>query len=491
MTYYSRIDQRGWSRNDEGPWGPAVVHFFELMRGRSWILVVCALAGAGAGLVGKYVLPAKYEASTQLLFDPRGFKLFNNDLTIGNYDANAAINFVESQMGVLRSERVLSRLVQTACFEAGKADPAAYGLAGKCPRTDAKGDWDAALALLRRSLTVKRAERSFVVDVAMSGPSPEIAARRSSGIVAAYIEEDAATRNDAAARLTADLSSRLDTLRAALAQSEAKAERYRRDKNLVRVGDRLLVEQQLAAATTALNDSQVKFDRASARLKQIESAAQNPNALGALGAEADTRALSQLLDQRNRALVEIAPLAARVGARHPALVAARSSLSQLERAIATEMRAIRFAAHADVSRARNEQQILAQTVASLSTKVTHARQSEIELREISQEVDANRKLLESFETRSREAKEFGRIDTGNLRIVSMARAPERQRLAPKMAIFGGLGMFVGLLLGFAVLAAMALVSLLRSSARPAPPSAPQPLPQSYMPIEVPVRYRFG
>ena len=251
------------------------------------------------------------------------------------------------------------------------------------------------------------------------------------------------------------------------------------------------MEQQLAAATTALNDSQVKFDRASARLKQIESAAQNPNALGALGAEADTRALSQLLDQRNRALVEIAPLSARVGARHPALVAARSSLSQVEKAIATEMRAIRFAARADVSRARNEQQILSQTVAGLTTKVTHARQSEIELREISQEVDANRKLLESFETRSREAKEFGRIDAGNLRIVSMARAPERQRLAPKMAIFGGLGMFVGLLLGFAVFAAIALVNLLRPAAAPTPRPAPQPLPQSYMPIEVPVRYRFG
>ena len=315
MTYYSRIDQSDWSQSGAGPWGPAVAHFFELVRARSWVLVVCALVGVGAGLVGKYVLPAKYESSTQLLFDPRGFKLFNNDLTIGNYDANAAINFVESQMGVLQSERVLSRLVQTACFEAGKADPAAYGLEGKCPVTDAKGDWDATLSLLRRSLTVKRAERSFVVDVTMNGPTPDIAARRASGIVAAYLEEDSATRNDAASRLTADLSGRLETLRTALAQSEAKAERYRRDKNLVRVGDRLLVEQQLAAATTALNDSQVKFDRASARLKQIESAAQNPSALGALGAEADTRALSQLLEQRNKTLVEIAPLAARVGAR--------------------------------------------------------------------------------------------------------------------------------------------------------------------------------
>jgi len=491
MTYYSKIDQTSWSQNaGGGPWGPAVAHFFELVRGRSWVLIACALAGASAGLIGKYVLPTKYESSTQLLFDPRGFKLFNNDLTIGNYDANAAINYVESQMGVLQSERVLSRLVQTACFDAEKSDAAAYGLANACPKTDAKGDWDAVLTVLRRALTVKRAERSFVVDVGMTGPTPEIAARRASGIVAAYLEEDAATRNDAAARLTADLSSRLETLRTAVAQSEAKAERYRRDKNLIRVGDRLLVEQQLASATTALNDTQVKLDRASAKLKQIDAASQSPNTLGALGADADTRALSQLLDQRNRALVEIAPMAGRLGARHPALVAARSSLSQLDRAIATETRAIRFAARADVARAKSEEQILANTVASLSTKVTQARQSEIELREIAQEVDANRKLLESFETRSREAKEFGRIDTGNLRIVSMARAPERQKLAPKMAIFGGLGMFVGLLLGFAALAGVALVKMLRTGGFNAPP-ANQPLPPSYMPIEVPVRYRFG
>lgn len=489
MTYYSRIDPPGWAQNG-GPWGPAVGQFFDLVRSRPWVLLACAIAGAAVGVVGKYALPTKYESSTQLLFDPRGFKLFSNDLTIGNYDANAAINFVESQMGVLQSERVLSRLAQTACFEAGKADPGTYGLEGKCPKTDARGDWDATLDLLRRSLSVKRAERSFVVDVTMSGPSPEIAARRASGVVAAYLEEDAATRNDAAARLTADLSGRLETLRGALAQSEAKAERYRRDKNLIRVGDRLLVEQQLSAATTALNDSQIKFDRASARQKQIEAAAQSPNALGALGADADTRALSQLLDQRNKALVEIAPLAARVGARHPLLVSARSGLTQIDRAISAEMRAIRFAARADLARARGEQQILANTVASLSAKVTQARQSEIELREIAQEVDANRKLLESFETRSREAKEFGRIDTGNLRIVSMARAPEGQRLGPKMAIFGGLGMFVGMLFGFALLAGAAFIGFLRAGGSHARPAL-QPLPQFHMPIEVPVRYHFG
>jgi len=72
----------------------------------------------------------------------------------------------------------------------------------------------------------------------------------------------------------------------------------------------------------------------------------------------------------------------------------------------------------------------------------------------------------------------------------MARAPEPQRLAPKMAIFGGLGMFLGLIFGFAILAATTLIGLLRAGGATSAPSN-RPLPQSYMPIEVPVRYRFG
>jgi hypothetical protein len=51
-------------------------------------------------------------------------------------------------------------------------------------------------------------------------------------------------------------------------------------------------------------------------------------------------------------------------------------------------------------------------------------------------------------------------------------------------------MFVGLLVGLATLAAMMLANMLRAGGLKAPP-ANQPLPQSYMPIEVPVRYRFG
>lgn len=458
-----------------GPWQSALDTLLTQMRRRLWAIAACGLACGVGGVAVKSYLPATYTATAQLLFDPRGLKVFNNDLTTGLYDANSAINFVESQMGVIQSERVLSRVMEAECAAARKTLPTdgstpkprepTLAFTRLCPGVSPNGDWAKALHALQRALIVKRNERSFVVDVSASGPTPELAAHLASAVVAAYADEDNATRSEAAGKLTSDLGGRLEVLRQTLRESEARVEHYRRDKNLIRVGDKLLVEQRLAAATAALNDSQSRLDRASARVKQLEAAPRTASALGALGAEADTRALLVLVERRSALLVELAPLAARLGDRHPMLLEIRSRLAEVDKSIAAEMTAIRSAGRADLARARGEQTSLEKTVNDLSAKATQARQSEIELRTLEQAVEANRKLLESFETRSREAGEFGRIDSANLRVVSVARAPETQRLLPRLILWGGIGLVLGVILALAGVAVLALLDLGRRAAQ--------------------------
>ena len=477
------------------PWRSAFAALISQGRRWKWAIAGCGLAFAVAGAGLKAYLPTTYTATAQLLFDPRGLKVFNNDLTSGLHDANAAINFVESQMGVIQSERVLSRVMDSECAASrkalksdadGRASGPVLAFTRLCPGVGANGDWAKTLQALRRALSVKRAERSFVVDVSATGPTPALAAHLASAVVTAYVNEENATRTDAASKLTGDLGGRLEALRLSLQESEAKAEHYRRDKNLIRLGDRLLVEQRLTAATAALNETQARIDRASARVKQLDAAPRTASALGALGAEADTRALLVLAERRNAILVELAPLAARLGERHPALMEARSRLAETDKSIGVEMTAIRNAARADLARARGEHASIEKTVNELSAKVTQARQSEIELRTLEQAVDANRKLLESFETRSREAGEFGRIDSGNLRVVSVARAPETQRLAPRLILWGGVGLVLGLILAAAAVALSALLAI----AKPVAPLRHRGLPEGavYMGPRPVVRY---
>ena len=448
------------------PWRSTFERLWTLFKRRWWVMVLCGLLGAGLGVLARWYMPTKYSATAQLLFDPHGIKVFQNDLKITQYDANAGINFVESQMGVLQSERVYSRVITSLCGD-GKpqADgkpaprPASYAsFRNICPWSNQPDAWAKALSDLRRLMTIRRTERSFVVDVTAIGRSPELAAQLAGEVVAAYTAEEAETRAEATSRLTGELSASLATLRGALGSAEARADVYRRNKNLIRVADRLLVEQRLAAATAAMNDSQTRLDRSSARMKQIESASNAPSALGALGADADTRTLLAMIERRNAVLVELAPLAARAGARHPALVEVRSRLSEIDRSIAAEMTVIRTAARADLARSRSEQVNLAATVADLSDKLTAARQAEIELRALDQEVAASRKLVESFETRVREATEFGRIETANLRLVSKARAPQTEYLRPKLISWSIVGFVIGLILALVGMMASVLMT---------------------------------
>jgi uncharacterized protein involved in exopolysaccharide biosynthesis len=480
MTYMADGD-RNWIALSAGsnPWPAPLIYLFKQLRRSLWVIVAMGVVGGALGLGAKLLWPSKYTATEQLLFDPQGLRIFPGDLTTGRFDANVAINFVESQMSVILSERVLSRVIDRECSRR-KLEPSEEAfVVGKEPISDDTHPCEAlglnvdqakAFAVLRRNVVVKRPERSFVVDVSASARTPELAAHLASSVVAAYLAEDARARAEAANRLNSELSGRLETLRKAVEEADAKAEAYRSDRNLVRIGDRLIVEQKLNDATASFNAAVARTDRVAARAKQIEAAPHTASALGALGADADTRTLAGLMDRRATLLVELAPLAARLGARHPLLVDARNRVAEVDRSISSEFNGIVSAARADLLRARTEQDGLERTVNELGAKVARARQAEIELHALEQEAEANRKLLASFETRSREAREFGRIDNGNLRVVSNAREPETRQILPGLALWAALGLVVGSILacGFVTLAALFRYGVASLTAHEAP-----------------------
>jgi uncharacterized protein involved in exopolysaccharide biosynthesis len=345
-------------------------------------------------------------------------------------------------MGVLRSERVLSRALDRECAATLGADKFAF--LRYCPGGP-NADYARALQALYREITIARTERSYVVDVTVTESSPELAARLAQSLVKSYLDEDAATRAAQTQALTANLAGRLETLRQTLRESEDKAETYRREHKLIRVGDKLMVEQQLAVASAALADSRSRLDRVRARVRQLDKTPSSALALSGFGADVDTHALIELAERRDAARVDVAALAGTLGARNPAMRDARAKLSETERALSLETAAVRAAALSELTQATNEDANLSATVAELSVQMEGARQAEIELSAMNQEVEANRKLLTSFETRSREASEFGRVESEKVRVVSMARAPQAHRGLLKMGMWGGVGFVLGLL----------------------------------------------
>jgi uncharacterized protein involved in exopolysaccharide biosynthesis len=122
--------------------------------------------------------------------------------------------------------------------------------------------------------------------------------------------------------------------------------------------------------------------------------------------------LSTLMDHRQISLATVAQMSATLGDRYPTLAAEREKLDAL---------------NAQVKDKLNE--------------IEAARKAEIELKVLQADANSSRKIFEAFETRYREASEFGRLKASNVRVISLARAPTAMNLTKSMilwSVFGGI-----------------------------------------------------
>ncbi|WP_029076865.1 GumC family protein [Kaistia adipata] len=451
----------GRATEQAGPWPQALDALGAALRRWLWAIVIAGIAFGALGMAAKTLLPKRYSATAQFLIDPRGNPVFPGDLSSPQYDANSQIGIVESQMRVITSERVLSRVLDDTSLMADLAEVSETAEAPlepmpQRPEVDATGGKARALAALQRSLSVQRAERSYVVDVTATARTPALAARLANAVVEAYVAEDAANRAETAKRLTDELTSRLASLRQRLSDAQQRAEQYRLAQGLVSTGDRLVVEQKLAEAISELGMAQLKLDQATSRAAQLDSSSHD---VGMLGSNEDTRSLLVLIERQNTAQEELAALTMRLGARHPALAEARERVEAINRRIDVELGRIKAAAAAEMERARTTQQALARSVETLSAAVAKTQQAKIEMRTLEQEVESNRALLESFQTRALQLGEFGRIDPGAVRIVSVAQPPPESRGLKGMLVWGVFSGLLGVILATVLVTFRAMLTL--------------------------------
>ncbi|WP_018181862.1 GumC family protein [Kaistia granuli] len=471
------IGKANGASGDAGPWPMAFAILVKTLRRWIWIILAAGIVFGLLAVVAKSLMPQRYTATAQFLLDPRGLPIFPGDLSVAQFDANSQIGVVESQMRIITSERVLSKvLADEALMDALMPRDGGEGTAPADPMPlrpslDVSGNKAAALTVLQRAISVQRAERSFVIDVTATARTPVLAAELANAVVKAYLEEDAANRGEAAKRLTDELTGRLETLRQRLRDSEAKANSFRIESGLISTGDRLVVEQKLAEAVTELSAAQLRLDQATSRAAQLDSAQRD---LGMLGANDDMRSLTPLIERQNAARENIAVLAARLGDRHPALSEARDRLEEIGRRIDVELGWIKQAAQADLERARTTQQALSRSVATFSDQVAKTQQAKLEMRALEQEVETNRTLLESFKTRALQVGEFGRIDPGAVRIVSVAQPPPERRGLKGLVLWGAFGAVMGMILAAAFATFKAMLSIGAAMSRGAASAGARP-----------------
>ncbi|MGL5361420.1 MAG: GumC family protein, partial [Bosea sp. (in: a-proteobacteria)] len=429
-----------------------------LWRGKLWILLLGLIGAVIGALLGGLVTP-RYQSTAQLIIDPRDLRVLQNEVSPNAINNDSTTAYLESQARIIASDTVKNRVIDreklmldpefgggTSVSPLRKALES-FGLAG--PETAKTNPKLAALYLLDRMVTVRRGERTFVIDITATTQDPAKSARIANALATAYLDDQTEVRSEVALRASTTLNARLEELRNRLRQAEDKAERYKEANNIIGAGGKLINEDQLIQVNTELAKLRTRVAETKAKYDQTLLTRASSVEAGSVPEAVASNTMTALRAQLGAALNKEADLLASLGARHPLLAAAQQQVRDARRQISEELTRISQAAKAEYDRVRAAEKQLMDRIEDLKRGQVTASRSFVQLREIERDVESSRAIYDSFLRRARETGELVGIDTTNARIIGFAVPPQARTGISRrvLAILGGIaGLGLGTLL---------------------------------------------
>jgi uncharacterized protein involved in exopolysaccharide biosynthesis len=418
------------------------------------------LAALLVAVILELVITPRYRATIQIFLAPADLRLIEKSVLPAAQASDANVMQVESETRVLTSDRVLRRVVRSEHLTDDSEFQlrSAWGLdalidslrstAAARPEQTKTVDRELdALRLLQRKINAKRAERTYVVDVMVESSDPGKSARIANAIGAAYVDEQADARAEAARRATESLSARLNEQRERVRQAEEQVELYKAQHNIVGPVARPVDEQQLTELNNQLIVAQGRTAETKARYEQVLQLRRAGLDQGSIPEAVQSSTLGLLRDQYGTIARQEANLAAELGPRHPSVIEARAQLSKAQQQIGDETARIAEASRIGYERALANENALASSLAILKQRAIDTGLASVKLRELEREAEASRVVYQSFLVRTREISEQERLDTANVRILADAEPPQGRSWPPRRMLMLPALLMLGLLGG--------------------------------------------
>lgn len=405
----------------------------------AWRLTVAFLALVLAVLCAAVIplLPQKYTSQTSLYFDPRQPGL--PDGQQAPVAPELILTMIDSQTQILSSGKVLGRVVEALKLD---RDPQFDGGAtGETARY-------IATATLQKALVIAREASTYVVTLKVTTGDAQKSALIANQIVTSFMEEESKSAASVYHSANTALDSRLDDLRQQVLDAEKAVETYRADNDMVAVEGNLISDKRLTALNDLLVTAQQKTIDAKARADSVDKlsfedvvSTSRPDALNST-----SNSLTNLRQQYAALAATVGSLESQLGARHPRLLAARSSLESLAGEIRSELQRLATSAKADYQQAQKAQQDVAKELAVQKALQVNTSGKLVELNELERKATAARGIYEALMKRSGQTSEDQSLTQTNIRVISEAEPPLKAD-GPSRKVMMVAGFIAGALLG--------------------------------------------
>ena len=411
---------------------------------RQWLTGLSVLLLALAIGVAIIIFSApRYTASTTILLDPRLGKIVGVDPSTPGFVADSST--IDSQLKLLTSQTVLARVATTLHLDqAPEFSGSKFSLSrlfGTAPASETGAD----LKALETAITIKRPERTYLVEISATAATPERAAAIANGVAEAYNEDQVSSRVVGARNDAKFVREKREQLHKQIENADRRIEAYKGANNIVSTDGLRSNEQQVTDLTRELGTARGRVSELKARADQIAAIVRS----GRFDASADalkSPAIERLRGSQADTERELAKLSQTLGPRHPAVQEAQAQVQRVRELIASELGRLRQSAEIEYkTENRNEQQLVAE-LDRIKRQATDSSSKLVPLRQMEREVDALRASDERF-ARISDTLTQQEADTPPARIISQARppvSPSWPRRSLILGIAGAVGGFFGL-----------------------------------------------
>ena len=450
-----------------------LAEFFSVLRRRMGQMLLTLAIIMGLAFLYLFIAPSKYQASSSLLIDPRLGRGLGADPAQSNFSQDASS--IDSQVKLLSSQAVLARVIksekldQDPEFGGGTGGGGLRVLLGLAPKEGPKDTSDIVMKALSEAITIKRPERTYVVEIQVTAKDPVKAANIANAVGRAYIEDQIESRIESAGSDAKWVRQRLELVQKQIQDAENKVEAYKTANRIVTTDGLRSNEQQVADLTKELGFARARASEAKAKLDQFQRVAREGRI------DASTEALKSPTIERLRAQQadierEIAKLGNTLGMRHPAMVESLAQGAKVRRLIEEELQRIRTGAQNDYQVAHNNETQLEREIERLKGASNTTSKTLVPLRQLERDVESLRASYDKF-ARIQDNLTQQEADSAPARIVAPARPPVTASSPKRLAIlFFALGGGLFFALGLALISE----SFARRKANQAPAQAPAP-----------------
>ena len=317
------------------------LHYLRILWARKWLFLTLfvPIFGIGAGYAA--TRPQQFAAQTSLIIEMR------SDPALGALTpALAAPGYMATQLEVIRSERVASRVYGLLDLEHSTSAIALWqdSTNGKTPMARFY------VAALQRGLTVEPSPGSNVLNLTFTSSDPLFSQSAANAFAQAYMDTSVELRVAPARQSAAFLDDQSKTLRATLESAQRQLSKYQQSKGIVATDERLDQENARYNALLA--------QLALAQAENVDSSARQRNS----GTETSPDVLSSaavgsLKAQLAAAETKLIEISAVVGKNHPTRVQLEAQIGELKQQLAAEVR--RVTSSASVSDRGSAQKVAA------------------------------------------------------------------------------------------------------------------------------------